>query len=180
MKAKKKNLTHAEIAKNLGVSRSYISRLSRFGMPTSSVEEAHEWIISRSKEMGTDASDDDHLSLEAKREKAISCSSIKGAMPLCREAEAIRGQIERTRTAISESRARYHASLEEIRDDRIDRIRCLCTSRGTAGMHAGIKLLNDVCMDFRQTDKSDRAARDAAYDRCWTTLGAVADAIAPE
>ncbi len=117
---------------------------------------------------------------EAKREGAISCSNIKAAMPLCREAEGIRVQVEKARTAINESRTRYQLALEEVRDDRIDRIRLLCTSRGAAKMHPGLKLLNDVCMDFRETDKADKAARDAAYDLVWTTLSAVADAIAPE
>ena len=61
-------LTHAELAKPLCVSRSYVSRLSRLGMPCDSVQAAQAWIKKRSKEIGTDYSSQKSLT-DARREK---------------------------------------------------------------------------------------------------------------
>jgi hypothetical protein len=64
----KNTLTHTKVANALGVSRSYVSRLSRLGMPTDSVHAAHAWITKRSKEIGTDLSSQKSLT-DARREK---------------------------------------------------------------------------------------------------------------
>jgi hypothetical protein len=61
-------LTHSELANALGVSRSYVSRLSRLGMPCDSVQATQAWIKKRSKEIGTDSSSQKSLT-DARREK---------------------------------------------------------------------------------------------------------------
>ena len=63
-----KQLTHAELAKGLSVSRSYVSRLSRLGMPTNSIQLARAWIKKRSESIGTDSGSLQTLA-EARREK---------------------------------------------------------------------------------------------------------------
>ena len=64
----KKPITHADLANGIGVSRSYISRLSRLGMPTDSAQAAQAWIRKRSKEIGTDSGSQKSLT-DARREK---------------------------------------------------------------------------------------------------------------
>lgn len=50
-------LTHQELANELGVSRSYVSRLSRAGMPTTSVKAARDWLKKQSEDKGSPAAD---------------------------------------------------------------------------------------------------------------------------
>jgi transcriptional regulator with XRE-family HTH domain len=66
MKTKNPPLKHGAMAEKLGVSRSYVSRLHKLGMPLHSPEAARRWIQARANETGVSAA---ATLVEQRREK---------------------------------------------------------------------------------------------------------------
>jgi hypothetical protein len=77
--------THAKIAKALGVSRQYITKLTGLGMPVNNARSARAWIKRRSKEIGTDP--DSKMTLTGWREEKLRLECQILTLRLEREAD---------------------------------------------------------------------------------------------